>query len=789
MATQTYEQLIAGANKIKENELPESNTHDLVGEQLLQMTNKMQEESTKTDNSIMEYNVSKFYPTSGLGGTNKYTLETAIALVPEKYRSIGIKCSFIGEDGQGETWEYVGTNWVIANFKPVGTKKISELESSIYAFSVNGLNILFPVRKAGIRTNSGVTDSGVYSYTAPIKLKEGETIHVFAKISTSTAVIGVSDSGGSTFTGKVYGKSPDTVNDHPFTADSDCYVIANGRNEDFHILIDTHSISDVIGQDIYSLIFGNAKNGNLFTKSEYYKPSEDKYVQSPTYLTTDYIEYNEGDMLLFNNGVYSEYVGCVICFNGEKTKIGSLIPKTTLVDSVFSDIFKPEEFPVGTKLIRLTIKASSKNIANFVTSSFSTLISRINTFNEESIEKKIVNKLVGSYPHPSLFSVKSKYISKTDGTEKDNSSYYSTPFIPVTYGECVQVDNCATGSAIASLACYDINESFIGNVEPKTAITDNKYSDVFYYTEFPEGTALVRACSFKNYIDTSNILVYSIQSLTDNIKRLEFILNEVSIKGKTIVCLGDSLTQFKGLDGKGYCDYLIELGAAKVYNCGIGGSQICQRAEITQPLNETNLRAPLDIVNLVSSVSNDDWISVDEAIAKLSEKGEGDKAIPVQALKSVDWDNVDIIIIFAGTNDWGGNMELGNIDSESIYESCGALNSIVSMLSKKSPKATTYYFSPVVRYWNFDTPALNCSRTDENWGDTVVNKKGVTLEQQVDKLVECARKNKIPCCDLYHTLGWNRDNFSAYFQENDNTHPVNGFKAIAKKIIKFLSSN
>ena len=46
MATQTYEQLIAGANKIKENELPESNTHDIVGEQLLQMTNKMQEESS-----------------------------------------------------------------------------------------------------------------------------------------------------------------------------------------------------------------------------------------------------------------------------------------------------------------------------------------------------------------------------------------------------------------------------------------------------------------------------------------------------------------------------------------------------------------------------------------------------------------------------------------------------------------------------------------------------------------------------------------------------------------------
>ena len=64
MATQTYEQLIAGANKIKENELPESNTHDLVGEQLLQMTNKMQEENSNNGKKFSElsrktYNIKK----------------------------------------------------------------------------------------------------------------------------------------------------------------------------------------------------------------------------------------------------------------------------------------------------------------------------------------------------------------------------------------------------------------------------------------------------------------------------------------------------------------------------------------------------------------------------------------------------------------------------------------------------------------------------------------------------------------------------------------------------------
>ena len=48
---------------------------------------------------VSEYNVSKHHPTSGIGGTNKFTLEEAIKLVPENLRSVGIKCSFVGLDG------------------------------------------------------------------------------------------------------------------------------------------------------------------------------------------------------------------------------------------------------------------------------------------------------------------------------------------------------------------------------------------------------------------------------------------------------------------------------------------------------------------------------------------------------------------------------------------------------------------------------------------------------------------------------------------------------------------
>ena len=47
MATQSYEQLISGANKIRQNELPESNTAALVGEQLLQMVTNSRKKAGK----------------------------------------------------------------------------------------------------------------------------------------------------------------------------------------------------------------------------------------------------------------------------------------------------------------------------------------------------------------------------------------------------------------------------------------------------------------------------------------------------------------------------------------------------------------------------------------------------------------------------------------------------------------------------------------------------------------------------------------------------------------------
>ena len=57
---------------------------------------------------IEEVNVSKIYPTGGIDGTNKYTLETAIAKIPSSLRNVGLKCSFLNAENKFETWTYQG---------------------------------------------------------------------------------------------------------------------------------------------------------------------------------------------------------------------------------------------------------------------------------------------------------------------------------------------------------------------------------------------------------------------------------------------------------------------------------------------------------------------------------------------------------------------------------------------------------------------------------------------------------------------------------------------------------
>lgn len=78
---------------------------------------------------IGEINVSNLYPTGGTDGTNKYTLASAIAKIPTDLRTVGLKCSFLGEGGELESWEYQGgTFTTVGSWLPVGGRTLVDLE-------------------------------------------------------------------------------------------------------------------------------------------------------------------------------------------------------------------------------------------------------------------------------------------------------------------------------------------------------------------------------------------------------------------------------------------------------------------------------------------------------------------------------------------------------------------------------------------------------------------------------------------------------------------------------------
>ena len=88
---------------------------------------------------ITEYNVSKLHPTGGISGTDKYTLETAIAKIPAELRYAGIKCSFLNEREKFETYEYQGGTFSsVASWITGSTPVVYDLTSAVPTGGLNG---------------------------------------------------------------------------------------------------------------------------------------------------------------------------------------------------------------------------------------------------------------------------------------------------------------------------------------------------------------------------------------------------------------------------------------------------------------------------------------------------------------------------------------------------------------------------------------------------------------------------------------------------------------------------
>lgn len=220
------------------------------------------------------------------------------------------------------------------------------------------------------------------------------------------------------------------------------------------------------------------------------------------------------------------------------------------------------------------------------------------------------------------------------------------------------------------------------------------------------------------------------------------------LEGKTIVVFGDSLIgMYRGETSA--TSYIKNVTGATVYNVGFGG---CRMA--THP---TNGYAQFSMWALADAVASGVWTSQDQ----YASSGSDYFAEQLATLKSIDFNNVDYVVIHYGTNDFGGGVPLG-LDSSSTdcTTFCGAARHSIETLLSAYPKLRIYISLPVYRYWE--------SGGVITYAETYQNSQNVILLEYISALTTIAGEYYLPIIDGYHELGINRLNASTFL--SDGTH-------------------
>lgn len=131
----------------------------------------------------------------------------------------------------------------------------------------------------------------------------------------------------------------------------------------------------------------------------------------------------------------------------------------------------------------------------------------------------------------------------------------------------------------------------------------------------------------------------------------------------------------------------------------------------------------------------------------------------------------DMIVVFGGTNDYGGGVPLGEIGDGTVYTLAGAMSRLIETLTLMYGKEKIRFVLPLKRY--------NCDKPSENGTLPMID--------YVNKMREVLNHYEIPYLDLYE-LGPDApldEEKHGYFA--DGLHPTDlGHAFIAKEMVKFI---
>lgn len=226
---------------------------------------------------------------------------------------------------------------------------------------------------------------------------------------------------------------------------------------------------------------------------------------------------------------------------------------------------------------------------------------------------------------------------------------------------------------------------------------------------------------------------------------LNFNVATSLLDGKKVVVFGDSIIGMTR-DQTSVPAYAATYTGATVYNVGFGGCRMS--------VHPTNGYAAFSMWALADAVSTGDYTMQN------AQASSGADYFPEQLalLKTINFNDVDMVVIHYGTNDFAANVAIDNAsDDDDTATLCGALRYSLRKLMTAYPKLRIFVSVPIYRKFTGNIGA-----------ETYTNSNGAKLIDFCEAMARVATEFNCPVMNGYRALGINTINDTAF--STDGTH-------------------
>lgn len=232
---------------------------------------------------------------------------------------------------------------------------------------------------------------------------------------------------------------------------------------------------------------------------------------------------------------------------------------------------------------------------------------------------------------------------------------------------------------------------------------------------------------------------------TDAVIGIENIATPKKLEGKNIVMFGDSIT-----DLGNYPESVREHTGGNIIKAGFSG---CRMSEHTG----NSLLNNMSMQKLSEFIKANDFSQLIAAAQQYYENGGRDHRGTAEKLSNTNWNNVDIITILFGTNDFTNQASLGNNSDMTGTTFKGAINKTIKNINEALPHVRIIFITPIFMSRMYSTEGEN--------SDDYPNKDGIYFKEFVNAIKDLSEKNHVPSINLNALSGINKYNSGAFLSD------------------------